>query len=217
MIDMTSSFEELLHCAIGADDNAAVVALLEPKVKDGSATEAETLFCGVSLLMAPFGDAEAAASIFFGLLKGNRRFEAAVWDAYRFAVLMPDGDRTFEMVLRSFPQSAVSAHMLSMVADMDGNISLALAENRRSRAMQPFPFNITKALYRDPTLDKDTRDDLWKSVGDLMVSRSAQNDEGVCTIENSLQRYWENLIVGTRVTATVWSEYSRVFGKSDDK
>jgi len=84
---MASTFAESLRCAIQADDNIAVVTLLEPKVKDGTATENEKLLCGVLLLMPPFADYEVAASIFCGLLKGDRSFEAAVWDVRLLAGL----------------------------------------------------------------------------------------------------------------------------------
>lgn len=211
---MSQTFAESLCCAIKAADNAAVVALLEPRVNDGTATESESLLCGVLLLMPPFADYEAAASIFGGLLSGERGFDAAVWDAYRFAVLLPDGDRSFEVLLRSSSRSAVAAHMLSMVAAACDDVELALVENRRSRALQLFPFNVIEALKLEPGLQGDARSDLWQSACDLIVSRSAEEDAAVCTVEGALQRRWDNLIVGTRLTSQLWDEYSRVFKKS---
>lgn len=210
---MLSTFAESLRRAIEVADGAATVAILEPRVKDGTATESERLLCGVLLLMPPLADYDAAASIFSGLLNGGRAFEAAVWDAYRFAVLLPDGDRSFEELLRSSSWSAVAAHMLSMVAAACDDISLALIENRRSRALRPFPFNIAEALKREPGLQASARSDLWQSACDLIVSRSAESDAAVYTVEGALQRHWDNLIVGTRLTSQLWGEYSKVFGK----
>lgn len=210
---MSSTFAESLRRAIEVADNAATVALLEPRVKDGTATESEGLLCGVLLLMPPLADYEAAASIFSGLLNGDRCFEAAVWDAYRFAVLLPDGEQSFEEVLRSSSGSAVAAHMLSMVAAASDDMSLALAESRRSRALRPFPFNIVEALKWEPGLQANARSDLWQIACDLIVSRSAESDAAVSTVEGALQRRWDNLIVGTRLTSQLWDEYRKVFGK----
>jgi len=212
---MSSTFAECLRRATEAADNEAVVNLLEPRVKDGTATESQRLLCGVLLLMPSLADYEAAASVFAGLLKGARGFEAAVWDAYRFAVLMPDGDQSFEEVLRSSPRSAVAAHMLSLVAAARDDMPLALLENRRSRALRLFPFNIAEALKREwGGLQVSTRSELWQSACDLIVSRTAESDPAVCTVEGALQRRWDNLIVGTRVTSQLWGEYSRIFGKT---
>ncbi len=209
----SSTFASALQEAIKGADNAAAVALLEPRVNDGTATDSEQLLCGLLLLMPPLADYEAAACIFGSMLNGERRFEAAVWDAYRFAVLLPDGDRSFEIVLRSSSRSAIAAHMLSKVAAACNEVSLSLIENRRSRALRLFPFNITEALKREPSLQANARSDLWQNACDLIVSRSAESDAAVCTVEGSLQRRWDNLIVGTRLTSQLWDEYSKVFGK----
>jgi hypothetical protein len=210
---MSSTYAESLRTAIQEDDSEAVVALLEPRVSDGTATEGEALLCGVLLLMPPLADYEAAAIVFRGQLKGERRFEGAVWDAYRFAVLLPDGDRSFEGALHSMPQSAVSAHMLSLVAGACGDMDLALNENRRSRALRLFPFNIIEALKQEPGLDASARGELWRNACDLMVSRRAESDAAVSTIEGALQRRWDNLILGTRVTGPLWDSYCERFGR----
>lgn len=209
----SSTFASALQDAIKGADNAAAVALLEPMVNEGTVTDSERLLCGVLLLMPPLADYEAAASIFSSMFNGERRFEAAVWDAYRFAVLLPDGDRSFEAVLRSSSRSPIAAHMLSMVAAACDDVSLSLIENRRSRALRLFPFNITEALKREPGLQANARGDLWWNACDLIVSRSSESDAAVCTVEGALQRRWDNLIVGTRVTSQLWDEYSKVFGK----
>lgn len=211
---MSSIFVESLRAAIEMTDNSAAVDLLEPRVKDGSASEGEKLLCGVLLLMPPLTDYEAAAGIFRDMLSGDRRFEAAVWDAYRFAVLLPDGDRSFEAVLRSASRSAVAAHMLSMVAAACDDAAHALDENRRSRALRLFPFNVTEALKRERGLQESTRSDLWRSACDLIISRSAEVDPAVYTVEGALQRRWDNLIVGTRVTSQLWGDYTKTFGRS---
>ena len=210
---MTSTFAESLRRAIEEDDSKATVALLEPRMHDGAATESESLLCGVLLLLPPLADYEAAANIFSGLLDGERRFEAAVWDAYRFAVLLPTGDRPFEAVLRLAPWSAVAAHMLSKVADMCGDMPLALAENRRSRALRLFPFNLIHALRLESGRKMDERREYWRTACDLFVSRSAELDAKVCTVEGALHRLFENLIVGTRITEPLWNYYSKIFGK----
>jgi hypothetical protein len=209
---MSSTFAESLRSAIEVTDNSTAVELLESRMKDGIASEEERLLCGVLLLMPPLADYEAAANIFCGMLSGRRGFEAAVWDAYRFAVLLPDGDRPFEAVLRSSSRSAVAAHMLSMVAASCDDMVLALTENRKSRALRLFPFNITEALKCDPDLQRDARNDLWQIACDLIVSRSAELDPAVHTIEGALRRRWDNLIIGTRMTSQLWGEYGRAAG-----
>lgn len=211
---MSSTSANSLSSAIESNDNEAAVELLEARVKSGTASESEKLLFGVLLLMPPLADYEVAARLFSGMLDGNRGFEAAVWDAYRFAVLMPDGDRRFETVLRAWPQSAIAAHMLSTTASALDDEPQALVENRRSRKLRLFPFNIAEALKRDPGLDTDARDDLWRIAVDLIASRSAELDSAVHTVEAALQRRWENLIVGTRLTTPLWNEYRRMFGVS---
>lgn len=211
---MLSTFAESLRDAIEVADGAAIVALLEPRVKAGSAAESEALLCGVLLLMPPLADYEAAASIFSSLLKGRRGFEAAVWDAYRFTVLLPDGDTSFEEMLRSVSGMPIAAHMLSMVAASRNDMPLALSENRRSRSLRPFPFNIVQALKLEPGLSASARCDLWQNACDLIISRSAESDAPVFSVEGALQRHWENLIVGTRLTGSLWDEYSQTLGAS---
>lgn len=211
---MSSTYANSLSSAIEANDNESAVGLLEPRVKDGTASESERLLCGVLLLAPPLADYEVAAQLFSGMLEGNRAFEAAVWDAYRFSILMPDGDRRFEAVLRASRQSAIAAHMLSATAATLGDEFQALEENMRSRKLRLFPFNIVEALRRDADLNTDARDNLWRIAADLVVSRTAELDSAVHTVEGSLQRRWENLIVGTRLTTPLWNEYRRMFGVS---
>jgi hypothetical protein len=211
---MSSIYADSLRLAIETADNAAAVGLLEDRVKEGSTTEVEALLCGVLLLMPPLADYEVAASIFSRLLPGERGFEAAVWDAYRFSVLLPDGDRAFEAVLRSQPRSAIATHMLSMVASADGDAPRALIENRTSRALRLFPFNIVEALKRDFSMPASERDCLWRIACDLVTSRCAESDAGVSTVEGALQRRWDNLIVGTRLTSPLWEDYTSKFGGS---
>lgn len=101
---------------------------------------------------------------------------------------------------------------LSNVAAAVDDVSRALAENLRSRTQRLFPFNIVEALKRDSSLQSDEKSELWRIACDLIVSRSAESDAAVCTVEGSLQRHWDNLIVGTRLTSQPWDEYSRTFG-----
>jgi hypothetical protein len=209
---MSSSFTESLRHAIETEDSEALVHLLEPRVADGTASANEALLCGALLLMPPLADYEAAANVFRRLLTGARAFEAAAWDAYRFAVLMPGGDHSFEQVLRSSARSPVAAHMLSLVAAARDDLPLALLENRRSRAFRLFPFNVVEALKRESALEASARTSLWQSACDLIVSRSAESDPAVCTVEGALQRKWDNLIVGTRLTSQLWGMYSVAFG-----
>ncbi|NKC13288.1 MAG: hypothetical protein GKR94_14160 [Gammaproteobacteria bacterium] len=183
------------------------MSILEPQVQRGVVSEAESLLCGVLLLLPPLADYEAASDIFSGLLTTPSSFEAAVWDAYRYSVLLPDGDVSFERILRSHSDSAVASHMLSMVARTRGDYSTALAENRRSRLVRLFPFNLSEALKSDSDLSAKARSRYWRVLSDLLVSRTAETDEGVYTVEGMLQQYWDNLILGTRITSELWNEY----------
>lgn len=209
---MSSKFADTLDQALASSHNAVAVEVLESRIKNGVATEAERPLCGVLLLMPPWADYEAASSIFGDMLRnGGRSFDAAVWDAYRYSVLMPEGDRRFEMRLRDSPQSAVSAHMLSLLASSAGDVSQALEENRRSRALRLFPFNIVEGLRRELSLSSDERSHLWRTACDLIFSRTAELDEPVHTVEGSLQRHFDNLILGTRLTTPVWEDLCKTF------
>ncbi|MBT2745118.1 MULTISPECIES: hypothetical protein [unclassified Lysobacter] len=210
---MSSTYAEALRAALLAGDNSLVVSLLEARIKQGLASESERLLCGVVLLMPPLADYEGAAALFSGLLGSSRGFEAAVWDAYRFAVLLPDGDRTFENVLRSHDQSAIAAHMLGLLASADGDTAQALTCNRRSRALRPFPFNLVQALRLDFALPSAEKAVFWHLISDLVVSTTAESDAQAGTVEGALQRRWDNLIVGTRITSPLWDEYRAIFRK----
>lgn len=209
---MSSIYAESLSRALESEDNDAAVNLLESRISAGSATEGERLLCGVLLLLPPFGDYEAAADIFRGLLGGRRCLDAAVWDAYRFSVLLPDGDRTFEKVLGAFGGSAVAAHMRSKVARACNDVSRSLEEGRRSRELRLFPFNIADGLKHEVALTPQEKIGLWRTLSDLVVSRAAESDSPVSTVEGALQRRWDNLILGTRLSSQVWSEYRSMFG-----
>lgn len=209
---MSSDFADLLQQAIKTSDSEALVALIEPRIKEGTATESESLLCGVTNMMPPFADPEAASAIFCRQLQGDRAFEAAVWDAYRFAVLMPDKNRSFERVLKVDTQSSIGAHMRSMVAYAGGDLTTAISENRKSRARRLFPFNILDALQLEPALLRDERRRLWLTACDLIRSRSSETDVEATTIEGALQNYFENLILGTRITSPLWDHYDKRFG-----
>lgn len=200
-----------LRKAISSRDGQEIVRVLEPRVIAGETTEAESLLCGIVLLMPPIADYAAAARIFAKVIKGSRRLEAAVWDAYRFAVLMPVGSQSFEEVLKENKNSAIAAHMRSMVAAANSDLSLALEESRLSRSLRVFPFNAIYGLKNDFDLVIDEKIDLWRSINDLVVSKSAELDAAPLTVEGVLQSYWENLIVGTRVTSYLWDDYCRMF------
>lgn len=198
--------------AIETGDTKTVVSILEPRILDGSATEAESMLCGVLLMLPPIADYEVAANIFSGLFTKLCGFEAAVWDAYRYSVLLPTGGVQFEEVLRAHQGSAISLHMQSMVSRMRGDFSAALVENRGSRQIRLFPFNLSEALKNDNDLDVDTQKQYWQVFCDLLVSRSAESDEPVHTVEGMLQQYWDNLILGTRITSELWDEYQNTIG-----
>jgi hypothetical protein len=206
------STDSSLVNAIEAGDNEAVVSILEPRVLEGSASETESMLCGVLLLLPPLADYEAAANIFSGLLSKPCGFEAAVWDAYRYSVLLPDGDTSFERVLRARPDSAVSLHMQSMVSRMRGDYSAALVDNRKSIMARLFPFNLSEALKNDNDLNVETQKKYWRVICDLLVSRTAESDECAHTVEGLLQQYWDNLILGTRITSELWNEYQSTIG-----
>lgn len=209
---ISDSADSPLVDAIEAGDTEAVVSILEPRVLEGSASEAESMLCGVLLLLPPLADYEAAADIFSGLLTKPCGFEAAVWDAYRYSVLLPDGDASFERVLRAHPDSAISLHMLSLVSRMRGDYSAALVDNRKSRTVRLFPFNLSEALKNDDDLDVETQEKYWRVFCDLLVSRTAESDECAHTVEGMLQKYWDNLILGTRITSELWNEYQSTIG-----
>ncbi len=210
---MSSTSAESLSRAIFSRDNVAVVNIIERRIIDDTATEGERLLCGVMLLMPPLADYEAASNIFSNMLNGPRRLEAAIWDAYRFAVLMPDEPRSFMPVLRSSPQSAVAAHMMSKVALMSDDAKLALNENRRSRSLRLFPFNIFEGLRIDSVIGANERDNLWRTACDLIFDKSAESDSRISTTEGALQKRWDNLIIGTRLTSQLWHEYEKQFMK----
>ncbi|MFO0728156.1 MAG: hypothetical protein U1E65_30525 [Myxococcota bacterium] len=206
---MSSTYAETVRALLLARDNATLVPLLEQRVKEGSATESEHLLCGALLLMPPFVDDEAARAVFGGV-QGPRRFEAAVWDAYRFAVLTPEHDEGFMDTLRAHRSSAVAAYMLSKVADMVGDLPRAREERHRSLRLRPIPFDVIQVLRRDP-LEPDQKLELWRTLQDLMLSVNVELEPPATTIEGSLQRLWDNLIVGTRVTSVLWEHYASAF------
>lgn len=209
---MSLTYDSRLQEALSHSDQTTVVGILERRMAENTATASERLLCGVSLLMPPFVDYEAASRVFVSLLDGDRSFEAAAWDAYRFAVLLPDGDSRFEKFLTCCPHSAIAAHLLSMLAAARGEPSLALSENRRSRKLRLFPFNIADAFKIEPALTADERSALWWATCDLVVSRSAESDEPVSTVEGALQRLWDSQILGTRLTTVIWDDYCKRFG-----
>jgi hypothetical protein len=201
-----------LRSALASADDEAILDELERRIAKGVATDAERLFRGVTLLMPPFVDEEAASNAFRELYRGPRAFEAAIWDAYRFATLLPDGDTTFEPLLTARSESAVAAHLLSDVANTRRERALAVALNRRSRAIRLFPFNIANALYWNSDLTPDDARELRGILGDLVVNKAVEREPLAVTVEGRLQEFWDNLILGTRITSVVWEHYVERFG-----
>ena len=190
------------------------VDLLEGQLARGVATERERLLLGVLSLLPPIADYDAAARIFLALEGTALGFEAAVWDAYRFATVLPSGSTWFSRPLRSCSTKGVATHMLSHVELALGNVEAAIAFNRESRAARSFPFNLVLALKIDPALDSDSRRSIWDTARELVVSRQAELDAPVGSTEASLQRRWDNLILGTRLTSVVWEHYIGTFSLS---
>jgi hypothetical protein len=198
---MSLTFDESLLQALRTFDNKSIVALLEPRVARGAATESEMLLCGVLLLLPPLADYEASAEIFKNMGSSTRRFEAAVWDAYRYETLLPVGPMWFQEIFSTNLDSAVCAHMLGKLAACSGDMVKAIEHNRRSRGARLFPFNIIGALRIDPEIREHERSHLLRCANDLIISRSAESDDAVVTVDGALQRRWDNLILGTRMTS----------------
>lgn len=202
----------ILMQAVRNNDTEKVVSILEPRVDACRATNEEALLCGILLLMPPFADYEKSKIIFLRLFDSPRGFEAAVWDAYRHAILMPDGDCFFEKILLGRANSAIALHMLSMNEYAIGNYSSALEMNRDSRTIRPFPFNLSEALKQDKELDKESRLLYWMMISDLVINRESEKDNEVYSLEGMIQHRWENLILGTRMTSELWADYREKFG-----
>jgi hypothetical protein len=166
--------------------------------------------------MPPIVDEMAASDIFKGLFNSNRGFEAAVWDAYRYLVLFPDGNADFIKLINNSHQSSIAAHVRSRMASASGDIKLALFENRKSRLIRSFPFNVIDGLKLDGLLSVESKSALWSCACDLIISRDAENDSCVGTVEGLIQRHWDNLITGTRITSILWDEYNQKWGNRLD-
>lgn len=200
----TCCHQNELEALIGVDDNEGIVRCLEILVKQNAATEAEKMLLGVLMMMPPIADCARACTIFDGLMDGPKSLEAAAWSAYRYGVLQPDENKNFEPVLNAHSTSSIAHHMLSLVAIADNNQKSFVLENRASREISLFPCNILIALDGDSELRDSERRDLCLIMMDLLVSRSAEADSPVHTVEGLLQRKWENLIAGVRVTTEYW-------------
>lgn len=209
---MSATYGTQLRSSLLARDSPATVALIEPRIRSGHATQSEALLCGVLLLMPPLVDEAAAALVFAGLLSGERRFEAAVWDAYRYAILVPDGEQLFMPLLLGAETSAISAYIQSLVASAHGDTPKAIAENRRSVELRPFPFNLMRLLELNPDTPMNEKTAIWEMICDLVVDRSVEKAANAATVEGALQRHWENLIEGTRLTSPLWASCCEMWG-----
>lgn len=205
---MSSTFESTssLEGLISGDDNAGIVSCLENLISLGSARTEEKLLLGVLLLLPPVADYDGAAEVLDSLLATPCAFEAAIWGAYKYGVLQPDGSRQFESALLARPDSAIAHHMLSLVALADDDLERAVLENRASREIRLFPFNTLSALDNDGSIEEREKQHLLCAVEDLVISRNAEFDPGVRTVEGLLNRKWENLILGTRLTSEYWNQ-----------
>lgn len=186
-------------------NNKEIVRCLEVLVRQKMATDAQTLLLGVLLLLPPFADYDDGVGIFNDLLTGPKALAAATWSAYGYGVLQPSGTRNFEPILKLYSGSAVARHMLGLIAHADDDQEKYLSESRASRKIEVFPFNILSALDGDPDLEVNERHYLRSVFVDLLVSRSAEADSPVCTVEGLLGRKWDNLISGVRITSQYWS------------
>lgn len=190
---------------IKAGDNRRIVRCLEEISLKAEAVDGERLLLGVLLLLPPFSDYDAASEVFEGLLGGARSLEAAVWNAYGYVFLQPDGNRLFQKTLEHNSNSSVACHMRGLVARADGDVDESISRNRESRRIELFPFNILSALDDDAGLGLGDIDYLKKVFVDLLVSKSAESDPFVRTADGMLRREWDNLISGVRVTSQYWN------------
>lgn len=208
---MSLTFDELSK-ALGARDASAVVGLLEPCVKNGSATMQEALLCGVTLLLPPFADYETSASIFRNLMSRGD-VDAAMWDAYRYAVLMPDGDRPFQDILEA-NKSSVTVYLLGLVLRADGDFEGAIEKNRQSLLLGRFPFNLLEALKFDSKLGEKQRARMWREFSSLVKNRSIETAVPAISVKAALDDYFNNLITGDFVTSELWSIYEKNIEKA---
>lgn len=206
---MTSTYvpRSDLEASLLRGDGEPLVEKLEQLVSCGKASLNEQLLLGILLLFPPYVDPEGAVSVLRNLLDGERGFDAAIWIALTWKSQMPVGDRAFVGILEAHERSPVAHHLLSAVAWSDGNTELALHHNRISRKIELFPFNIMRALKIDPSINAEEQAYLHKVFQDLVVTRHAELDEPVSTVEGMISRYKDNQIFGCRLTSMFW-EYA---------
>jgi len=193
-----------LEAGLLAGDGELIVEKLEQLVACGKASQNEQLLLGILLLFPPYVDPEGAVSVLRNLLDGERGFDAAIWTALTWTSQMPVGDRAFVGILEAHERSPVAHHMLSALAWSDGNAELALHHSRISRKIELFPFNIMRALKIDPLIDAEEQAYLHKVLKDLVVTRHAELDEPVSTVEGMISRHKDNMIFGYRLTSMFW-------------
>lgn len=192
---------------ISEDDTEALVELFEEKIEQGNASDTEILLCGIMLLLPPFADYDAAKELFKSLFNSSKRVEAAIWDGYRHAILMPDDDKRFEKILKDHTDSAVVLHILSLNSIASDNYERAVEENRNSREIRLFPFNLIEYLKNGEGIDENINTNSYRLLNDLIIKKDLENDQFPTTLEGLLSYYWDNLIIGTRITSLLWSEY----------
>jgi hypothetical protein len=192
--------------AIREGNDEEIISIVEEKIRLKVANENEVLLCGLLMLSPPVADAEKASSLFKSIFGGNRSLEAAIWDAYRYSYFFPENS-DFKDILNKENQYPIAAHILSLVDKVDGHMEDALEKNRLSRSIRIFPFNALEALNIDYELSGEDRMELWDKINDLIIIKDVDRSREILTIDGYLQRYWDNLITGTRITSVLWDYY----------
>jgi hypothetical protein len=195
-MSVNSEQELANHIAVGS--SGEIIECIERRAAGMAIDLKERLLYGVLLLFPPFAEPEAAKQVFATLLESPLQFNAAVWDAFRYATLMADEDRAFEPVLTRRSHSAVASHMLSQVALAEGRFEAFSQLNHASRTIRQFPSNIIAALENG--LAPGEADALKQAFNDSLLSGHAESDPPVSSVDGLLERLWDNQITGARLT-----------------
>lgn len=197
--------------AIRQQHGDGLLAILERAYEKSQLGPKEILLYGIVLMMPPYVDYESAEDVLIRSLQSSERRHAAIWHAYMYTTLSPTNS-LFVATIEADPKCEVSAYMMARYHNIEGNYEGSLKWVRRSCDIAMFPHNLVFHLIHDPTLDPLARSRIVSQIEHRVLTKEAENGPPPKDVDALYRDYWEELILGVRMTSENWARISNRIG-----
>jgi hypothetical protein len=200
---MNYDLERKLNKLIIEGNDEDILELLESTYQKDGLTPSDMILYGVTLMMPPFGDYSSSESVFLKALNSGARRDAAIWFAYLYTTLYPN-DSSFVEALKEFCHCEISTYMIGLYSDSEGDREGALQWVRQSCSIKTFPKNLIYIITYDFKLERSEKTALFSRLNEQIQTKNFENEPLPKNKSELYDSYWDELILGKKMTSHVW-------------